>query len=163
MSTFIANTLNYNVEEDRIYVRGGSSNIIPRPNNWDYYQDKKYLLVDLISGGLDLRCKNKLSLSCLSAIEDIKKMHRDQFGQRQKALGGCESINAYSLYMIKSYANWNKEETIKNTRENISMFIDSYQKERIKEAEIMEEIWEEAVEFYKKAESYFFNKIGINI
>jgi len=163
MSYFIANTLNYNVEEDKIYVRGGSNNVVPRSNNWDYYSDKKDLLVDLISGGLDLRCSNKLSLACLSAIEDIKKMHRDQFGQRQKELGGTECINAYSLYMIKGYARWDKEETIKNTRENISMFIDSYQKERIKEAEIMETIWDEAVEFYKKVESYFFNKIGINI
>ena len=162
MSYFIANLIQYNTEEDRIYVRGGTNNVVPRLNNFTHYPRKRYLLIDLISGSLDLRCSNKLAKKCKDSLRYIKLMHKNQFGTRQETFqnGEWQSINPYSLYMISRYSQWNKKETLKNTFD-LTHISEDREEQKLEEARAIQEIWDEAIEFYIKVEKYFYDYIGI--
>jgi hypothetical protein len=162
MSYFIANLIKYEEKEDKIYVRGGSNNVVPRSNCLDFYHDKRDLLKDLISGGLDLRSTNKLAEKCKQGKEIIKQRHKKVFGKRQELFQGGvnSSINPFSLYMISSYPSWDKEETLKNMYDT-KHTSENFKQRKIEEAIATESIWEEAVSFYKEQEKEFFKFINI--
>jgi|688.fasta_scaffold19419_16 hypothetical protein len=158
MSYFIANSISYNKEENRIYVKGGSNNVVPRCNSWTHYEENKYLLKDLISGGLDLRSNCTFAQKCKDAVEIIKKRWHNQFGKRNEEFGGSLSINPYSLFMISNYSQWHKEETIKNSY-NLEGISEHWKEEKLREAKATETVFDEAVKFYQEQENYFLEKI----
>lgn len=165
MSYFIAQNIRYDEKENRIYVYGGDNNVRPRSNSWTHYDDNRYLLMDLISGGLDLKNRNSLAKKALSAIEEIKRRHKKQFGERQMNLndGYWSSVNVYSLFQISHYPEWDKNKSVENT---IKEYTGSDEKMKIivqNDAEALESVWDEAVAFYKEAERYFYEQINIPI
>lgn len=164
MGSFIANTIQYRHEEDKIYIKGGSSNIVPRYNEWTFYHEKRHFLLDLISGCLKLYSKNKLATDSFAALKEIEDMHKKQFGNRQNNFQSSMpiSINPYSLYQISRYKKQDKEEILKNLFDT-SHISKEYIASRIEEAEATKQIFDEASMFYEKAEKHFFSRIGIAI
>ena len=162
MSSFIATVLKFNKDENKFYLRGGSSNVVPRSNNWTHYESKEFLILDLISGCLDLRCSNKLSIACKEAIAKIEQNWESKFGKRNIEFGGSLSINPYSLYYISNYSTWNKEETLKNKYDFLPYISAEYKLTYIEEVKAIEEVWDEAVIFFNSQIQFFFNHININ-
>jgi hypothetical protein len=160
MSHFIANLLQYNEKEQKFYVRGGSNNVVPRSNNFTHYEDKEFLLMDLISGCLKLNCQNSLSTKVKEAVKKITTNWESQFKERNENFGGCLSINPYSLYSITGYYSNDKEETLK-WKFDVSRISEAYKKECLQEAEAIKEVWDEGKEFFKEQVNLFFNLINI--
>jgi hypothetical protein len=161
MSYFIANSIKYNQELDRIEVKGGSNNVVPRYNDWTHYENKDGLLRDLISGSIELKSISKLAKLCLNSVSKIKILHQQQFGSRQnKYPYPNKSINPYSLFMISNYSYWNKEKTLINTRD-LSYIGKKYHQEKLDEADAMEQVWDEANQFWNDILTIFFNDIQI--
>lgn len=161
MSYFIANLLQFNEKENRFYVRGGSNNVVPRDNSFTHYENKEFLLLDLISGGLQLNCTNSLSKKAKEAVEKIKRNWQKQFGERNIEFGGTLSINPYSLYYISKYSTWDKEETVKNSYD-LSYTSEEYKSQKLKEARAIENVWDEAILFFNEQINLFFNEIKIS-
>lgn len=157
MGSFIANSIK--IQDSVIYVKGGSSNIVPRDNDWTHYEEQRYLLIDLISGCLELNSTSQLSKKCHEAVGIIKERWQIKFGQRNKDFGGCLSINPYSLYSISRYTKAHKEEVLKNCFDN-SHIEDSYKEVRIREAKATQEVYDEGEAFFSEQSTFFIDYIS---
>lgn len=161
MSYFIANSIKYNTKLDAIEVQGGDNNVVPRYNSWTHYEKKEYLLSDLISGSIDLRANCKLAKLCKNSVQKIKILHKQQFGERNENFPHpSKSINPYSLYMITNYSRWDKEKTLKNSRD-LTHTSESYHQVKIDEANAMEQVWDEAIQFWNDILTIFLRDIGL--
>lgn len=158
MSYFIATAIK--VVDGVIHIKGGSTNVRPRTNEWSTYKDPNNLLKNLICAGLDIRSNSNYAKRVLTAFESVKTKWQERFGERNRNFDGVRHINPYSLYQISSYGEWdNKEQRFKDLYANIEYCTESYREQALKDVQATEVVFEEAVAFYNEQESYFLNFI----
>jgi hypothetical protein len=161
MSYFIANTIKFNSEDNKIYIKGGCNNIVPRYNEWTHYDKKENLLIDLISGSLKLNSKNTLAKKCKEAITIIESNWHKQFSERNEIFGEHLPINPYSLFMISQYKKEYKEKYLKSAFD-LSRISENYKERHLREAESIKDVYDEGEKFFNEQIDIFFNHIGIS-
>jgi uncharacterized protein (DUF779 family) len=163
MSTFIAQEIRIDSIDGKIYLRGGDSNVVPRENNWWSYADNKDFFRNLISGTVELKNSSVLADKVNKAMDSIRNSHQKQFGERIERFGDC-MISPYSLYSFKDYAlGRSKKDYLEGQLKSLLLYVEERQYSMLKEIQIVDKIFDEAVKFYKDAEEFFFKCIGAKI
>lgn len=163
MSTFIANEIKIDSVDGKICLCGGDNNVVPRGNNWCSYADNKDFFRDLISGNVNLKSSSVLADKVCKAMNSIIRSHQKQFGDRIERFGDC-IISPYSLYSFKDYAlGRSKKDYLEGQLKSLLLYVEERQYSMLKEIQIVDKIFDEAVKFYKDAEEFFFKCIGVKI
>ena len=163
MSTFIANEIKIDSIDGKIYLRGGDSNVVPRGNNWCSYADNKDFFRNLISGTVELKSSSVLADKVNKAMTSIRNSHQKQFGERIEKFGD-QFLSPYSLYYFKDYAlGDNKKDYLLGRLKSLLLYTDERQHSMLREIQIVDKIFDEAVKFYKDAEEFFFKCIGVKV
>ena len=142
----------------------GSNNVRPFYTSEFCYEDHERFMYDLLSGGLTIdRVRSKIADRTREAMEKVKKMHRERYGEMQERyMYGTKSINPFSLYMIGNVYFSNKQkqkdEFLTNTAD-LTHVSKKYHTENLVEHAIFKTKWEEYVEFYQMLLNTFFNHI----
>jgi hypothetical protein len=159
MSTFIATTIS--MKNGKITVKGGDSNVVPRPNNWFVYEKKEHLFENLISGTIDItRCKTLFAAKVRKAYREVEQKHAEEFGT------GHPFGHPFTLYKMQYLKEQTKDGYVKRGKEilegcNYIHYAQSYKNDLIENMLITEANWDRLVSFYINIEDKFIREISL--